>query len=233
MHGSIVMIKDREDERSKVNSMLIHNKLIKSFVYFIHIPRTGGRFINSIFLNDKNYITSFKNYDSFYKNRVIPHLTYPHYLDLDKFFINYNNLDGFNIKSIEHFTVVRNPFCKFKSSIKAFLTCEKDLSNIIDLSKNELQFFINEINSNTNDNWFISQSSFISSQTKIWKYENGIGVDFVKWIKKEFNFDIKNTNAGYLKKCYDSTNLDLDSLEKIRPIIKEIYKEDFIKFGYE
>ena len=213
--------------------MLIYNKLIKKFIYSIHIPRTGGRFIRSIIKNDKNYLTFFTSYNDFYKNIEIPHLTYPHYLDLDKFFINYDNLNKPRIASIEHFTVVRNPFDKFKSEMKSFLKSEKDLSDLINLNKNELENLINENIQITTNNWIVPQSLFISPQTKIWKFENGFNVEFVRWIKEQFDFDITDINVKYEKSSYDTNKLNLNSLEKIKPFIEEIYKEDYDRFGYQ
>lgn len=217
--------------------MLIYNKTTKSSVYFIHIPRTGGRFIREIFKSDNNYQMLFHTYNRTYKNQQVPHLIYPDYLDLDKFAMKYDKKINFytkiDIKNTPHFTIVRNPFDKFKSEIKSNLKNQDDINFLIQYDKNKLIKLLNENIANTTSNWFISQSSFISPQTKIWKYENGIGVEFVKWIKNEFNFDIKNINVEYEMFPYDWTNVNLDPLEEIRPIIEEIYKDDYIKFGYE
>jgi hypothetical protein len=215
--------------------MLIYNKINNSYAYFIHIPRTGGRFVNSIFIDDSNYFTFYKNYANLYRNKEIPHLTYPHYLDLDKFFLNYDNIIKCNIKNINHFTTVRNPFDRFKSQIKAFLMCEKDLSDIANLNKKELIGLIDNTIKNIKNNWFVPQSSFISPQTKIWKFENGYNLEFVNWIEKHLNFKIENLNVEYTKKKYDYAEFkfDFNILEKIKPFIEEIYDEDYDKFGYQ
>ena len=42
--------------------MLIENKY-----YFTHIPRTGGRYIESLFLKN-NYVCNFNNYDLFLRD---------------------------------------------------------------------------------------------------------------------------------------------------------------------
>ena len=60
--------------------MLIENKY-----YFTHIPRTGGRYIESLFLKN-NYVCNFNNYDLFLrdflkrKNIEVAHFEYPYYL---------------------------------------------------------------------------------------------------------------------------------------------------------
>lgn len=212
--------------------MLIHNKLTKKSVYFIHIPRTGGRYIREIFRNDKNYSLYFFHSDEYYKNKQIAHLTYPDYLNLTDSFIDYNGLN-LNIKNIPHFTIVRNPFDKFKSEMKSYIETEHDINQIQNSTERDLIDLIEEIINDNSNNWFVPQSSFISPQTKIWKYEDGFGDEFVTWIQNNFDIHIKNLNVEYEKDWYDHNKIDLTSLLTIKPLIEKIYRNDYINFGYE
>jgi len=212
--------------------MIIYNKNIKKYVYFIHIPRTAGRFVSNIFTQDRNYLTYLSKFNCYYAGESLPHLTYPKYLDLDKIFINYNE-SKFKMDNIPHFTVVREPFDKFKSEMKAALKTKNDLNFILNCNKNSLKNFLDLSIKNNTNNWHLPQSSFESEKTKIWKFEDGFGVNFMNWVKENFNFDIKTENVQYLKNpSYDLTELDLNCLQKIEPFVYEIYKEDYLQFGY-
>jgi len=212
--------------------MIIYNKNIKKYVYFVHIPRTAGRFVSNIFKQDNNYLTYLSRFNCLYAGEDLPHLTYPKYLDLDKIFIDYNG-SGFKMNNIPHFTVVRDPFNKFKSEMKSVLKTKNDLNFILKCNKDSLKNFLDLHIKNNSINWHISQSSFVSVITKIWKFENGFGINFINWVKKNFNFDIKTKNVQYLKNpSFDLNELDLNCLQKIKPLIYEIYNDDYIRFGY-
>ena len=213
--------------------MIIYNKNIKKYVYFVHIPRTAGRFVSNIFKQDNNYLTYLSEFGRFYSGKEIPHLTYPKYLDLDKIFIDYN-VSGFKMNNIPHFTVVREPFNKFKSEMKSVLKNKNDLNFILKCNKDSLKNFLDLCIKNNQNNWHISQSSFVMEKTKIWKFEDGFDINFINWVKKNFNFDIKTKNAQYLKSpLIDQTELDLNTLQKIKPLVYEIYKDDYLRFGYK
>jgi hypothetical protein len=52
--------------------------IINQKIYFIHVPRTGGRFIRDSLIKN-NYNVQLYFYNVFYKGKEIPHLTYPEY----------------------------------------------------------------------------------------------------------------------------------------------------------
>jgi hypothetical protein len=81
--------------------MLISKKNIKP-LYFVHIPRTGGRYIRDLFENN-NFLLNFYDFREYFMNKEIPHLHYPLYSK----FTNYGE--------IPQFTIVRNPLNRFIS----------------------------------------------------------------------------------------------------------------------
>ena len=84
----------------------VFNKKNKTdYLYFIHIPRTAGRYINSLFKQNDYEL----RYDDFTKidrttNREIPHLHKPHYR-------------RYNVNRAPIFCIVRNPIDRFISAI--------------------------------------------------------------------------------------------------------------------
>jgi hypothetical protein len=192
-------------------------------LYFIHIPRTGGRYIRDLFLNN-NFLINFYRYDEHFMGKEIPHLHYPFY---NKFT---------NFGKIPQFTIVRNPVTRFISTF--FASIKKDYLNInvneIFENKNNFEKFMfqqfSEINYNTN--WFLPQVNFINSSCKIWKFEDGFGVDFFKWLKKNFKIEIKDNGFEYKKLHYDfykKNKLPNKSID----LIKNFYKQDFKLFKYK
>jgi hypothetical protein len=196
-------------------------------LYFIHIPRTGGRYIRDLFWKN-NFLINFYRHDEHFMGKEIPHLHYPFY---NKFT---------NFGKIPQFTIVRNPITRFISTF--FASIKKDDLNIdvneIFQSKNNFEKFIfqqlSKINYHTN--WFLPQVNFINSSCKIWKFENGLDNKFYKWMESNFKvkFKIKNIN-----KSKYSIVTEYDFYKKIKlnkktkEFIKEFYKHDYKLLNYK
>ena len=52
--------------------------LINKNIYFVHVPRTGGRYITNLFKINKHEV-SLDAFNTKWKNKEIGHLTYPDY----------------------------------------------------------------------------------------------------------------------------------------------------------
>lgn len=194
--------------------------LINNSVYFVHIPRTGGRYIENLFKkNNYKY-----EYAKFYTTHLspsgkqveIPHIEYPYYTVL------------FKNKNIKTFTVVRNPIDRFKSTLKYNnIDKEKILSN-----ENNFKNFINSQIIGYHSNWTLPQINFISCDTCIWKYEDGLGDNFLQWLNKNFNFTFENKFINYkLDKRYD-TSTEIQLTKEQMQYIKNYYYKDFKILGY-
>ncbi len=196
--------------------MLINNQF-----YFVHIPRTGGRYIENLFrLN--NFSCNFTDYTFFQKDKVkqkdidVAHFEYPYYLQLT------------NKKDLTKFTVVREPVSRFKSLLKATLKINNvDLNeeNVKQVTDN-LNTFINNQIISTSHNWFVPQVNFISYDTHIWKYENGLDQKFIEWLNKNFDFKFDHISLDYEKGDYDLTN-DIEFTPSQINSIKNYYYKDY------
>jgi len=203
--------------------MLILKKKLKP-VYFIHIPRTGGRFIREI-LRTNNYTLNFCNFSNKYLNKEVPHLHYP-------FYNNFNNYGN-----TFQFLIVRNPIDRFMSMFNASILKDDlniDTDKILNDKKSLYEYIQEQItNLNYHTNWFLPQYFYINSKCKIWKYENGLGINFFKWLKKEFKINInkKNTINNYKTKYDDYERIKINKKTKL--FIKEYYQLDFKLFNYK
>lgn len=202
--------------------MLIFKKKLKP-VYFIHIPRTGGRYLREL-LKSNGYILNFYFFNK-YLDKEIPHLYYPYY----NTFNNYG--------SIPQFLIVRNPIDRFMSMFSSSLIKDNlniDIDKILN-NKALLYKYIQQQITTTNyhTNWFLPQYFFINSKCKIWKYENGLGLNFFKWLKKELKINIneKNIIDNYKEKYDDYKKVKIN--KKTELFIKEYYQLDFKFFNYK
>lgn len=201
--------------------MLIFKKNIKP-LYFVHIPRTGGRYIRDLFWNN-NFLLNFYGYNEHFMGKEIPHLHYPFYNK----FTNYGQ--------IPQFTIIRNPIDRFISMFYSSILKDNLNINVNEIFKNKNNFEkfifqqITQINYHTN--WFLPQVNFINSSCKIWKFESGFGINFYKWLEKNFNIKIKNNSFKYDKLNYDFYKKN-KLPKKSMNLIRNFYKQDFATFKY-
>lgn len=200
--------------------MLINNK-----IFFIHIPRTAGRYVKTLFKNNSD-VCEFYTFDKLLNGIVIGHLHYPNFEQL------------FNFKNVIKFTVVREPVDRFISTLTALdnvSSKETELKNKIFKNQNCFNKFVNETILNSDNNWFRPQVNFIDNETKIWKYENGFENNFIDWIKKISNFNINN--KVNLKPIFNIMNYDnkkkIILSEKEKNLVKNYYYQDYKVLEYE
>jgi hypothetical protein len=208
--------------------MLILKKKFKP-VFFIHIPRTGGRFLREL-LRGNDYILNFTDFSQNYLNKEIPHLHYP-------FYNKFNNFGN-----TPQFLIVRNPMDRFMSMFNASIIKDNlniDTDKILNDKKLLYEYIQEQITSfNYQTNWFLPQYFYINSKCKIWKYENGLGLNFFKWLKKEFKINIikKNIFNNYTnltdKAEYDEYK-KIKINKKTKLFLKEYYQLDFKLFNYK
>lgn len=190
--------------------------------YFIHIPRTGGRYVTSLFENSKDIECKFHQIE---KHRIkgieIIHLHYPLY----EYYLE--------VEDLPHITVVRNPFDKFVSC----LNCLENLSpfscyKLINSEKKFINFVNEQLNrSSFHNNWFLPQHKFISPKTYYWKYEWGFGNEFREWVYDKTKIDIKIQEVNYEKFEWEHKkryNLN----ENIKKFVEEFYEKDYQEFEY-
>jgi len=193
-------------------------------IFFVHIPRTAGRYITSLF-EKNNYELFFWDFDKKVEGIEVPHLHYPHYN-------NYLNVEGKN-----HFTVIRNPYSKFRSSINFLQHIHKTSIEEYHKLKNTQHLFdvLNNLRSNLcyYNNWYRPQNEFISDKTHIWRYENGFKNNFVEWINDTFDLDLKRyDDLEYELEDGEKREYIIDDDKKIESNIRKYYSKDYEFFNY-
>jgi hypothetical protein len=203
--------------------MLIYHKDIDP-LYFIHIPRTGGRYLRELFIKNQ-YIVNHWNFNEYFFNKVVPHLQYPYYSK----FTNYGK--------IKQFTLVRNPVDRFVSMFCAGIIKDKLVLNKNKILNNKnllFEFIENNINNiNSHTNWFLPQHHFLNNNCKIWKIENGLGNKFYKWMETSFKIKFKNKDIRNNYKTDYDFNKKIKLGKKTIEYIKEFYKHDYKLLDYK
>jgi hypothetical protein len=171
-------------------------------IFFVHIPRTGGRFIKSLFFSNK-FKTEFTY--SIYKGVENHHLHH----SLLKDFEEYNH----NPK----FTVVRNPYERTRS----ILSIIKRRNN----TDKNLEILLNSLLNKDINNWLRPQSEFIGKDCKIWKYENSFKKNFINWLNNNFNLKLIYKKVKYTVFDYDNY-CKLNMNNDIKKLTEKLYIKD-------
>jgi hypothetical protein len=191
----------------------------KEKVIFIHIPKTAGTSIGTLF--DTNYQKKCFSLDHFKHNT----------------FIEYSNLLKNKINNYTIFSFIRNPYDRILSYFKFHLERDAKLSKLkneivkennisnqfslyLDLTlNNKILSYKNEpyLVSRTQTCFLINDNNTIDPKIKIFKYEN-----LDKQLPNLPKLNISKSNL--LKKdIYNKDNIQ---------IIKKYFLEDFVNFNY-
>ena len=189
---------------------------------FVHIPRTGGRFIEVNLEKNGWEVEPIDQYGiSHYQHSFIEDCEIAHFhRDL---YEKYCDIDH-----IEQIAVVRNPVDKFFSASTYLMQIykpdiqeklEEDFANVID----------NFPHSETL-NWWRPQLDFITDTTHVWMFEDGLGTDFGYWMSEKLQvpFEI-DKYVEYPMNKFEGT-FKLKRTPKLIENIKEYYKEDMERF---
>lgn len=190
-------------------------------IYHIHIPRTAGRYVSSLFLSNKFEI-QFNSFDIRVDGYDLTHLPYPYY----------NELEG--VANVKKFAVIRNPFDRFASILKMLVTFGIFDRNYFEFTVNQTSFEnIRETIFDSLDQfpYALPQYKYIDDNVYLWKCENGMGYDFVKWINSNFDLDFRFNEVSYTHNRYDDC-YNIQICDKVRDVVAEYYKKDFELFDY-
>ena len=186
---------------------------------FIHIPRTGGRFIE---------VNLEKNG---WEVEPIDYYGIPHY---QHSFIDDCEIAHFHrelyekhcdIEGIEQIAVIRNPIDKFFSASTYLITVHgrqvqerlEDYDEMVSIIKNFPQ--------SETLSWWKPQVDFLSEKTHIWKFEKGLGTDFGDWVSEKLGvpFEI-DPYVNYATNDYEG--FKLDKSDKLVQNIRKFCSED-------
>lgn len=208
-------------------------------IHFIHIPRTGGRWTSAL-LKQSNYEPVIFGQE-FWGGIQTHHLSY---LEAKEYYLKKNWTE-------KSFAVVRDPITRFESAFQLFLDFTlienynvledydyfcwvmNDKPMITWVEGNHNKNYRYQINGliNAHNGMWRPQFDYISFDTKIWKYENGLNEIFSDWLKEEVNLDIiENTShqVQYKNTYFDNKKYKLS--DKIKDNIFNYYKPDYKRF---
>jgi len=196
--------------------------------FFIHIPRTAGRFLKENFTANgydiEHHLTKEILKDSTKMANYVRALS-QNVENAHVHFSIYNKWKS--IKDLPSIAVVRAPVDKFLSG-SFFLTQNFNPSSWDNWRS--FQTMLPACMSMHANNWWLPQHEFVSSNTKIWKYEDGFGKNFCDWISNilSINFSIKT--PFYTRVIYDQSKLV--KTKALVNNIKKFYHKDFEDFNY-
>lgn len=212
---------------SHTKYMPLYQKGDKS-LYHPHIPRTGGRYVKYLMM-ENGFNCYFSGFEHKIQEIEVPHTHYPLY---DNF------LEG--VKDSENFVIVRNPYDRFISAAKVTTIARdwpkdeffKYLENkdwcfkFLDFERNIHSYYTN---------WYRPQWEFVSPKSKVYKFEDLLGKQFVNWMNENYslqliNFEIEHKIDGEVE--LESKKINIPYNEKIEANIREYYAEDYSKFSY-
>ena len=190
--------------------------------FFIHIPRTAGRFFEQNLLKVNNFVWYDKvNIDRQYKSIDGVELAHFH----REYYEKYLDVEG-----IPHITIIRNPIDRF---ISCSIFLRKLYGDDIDEMLEDEMYFYSMIQNyplSQSVNWFRSQLDFISDKTHIWKFENGFGDDFAKWVSDILDMDIMIKADVQVDKLPTNESRKVKRSVKLIDNLRNLYRRDIETF---
>ena len=191
-------------------------------VFFAHIPRTAGRFVEANLSKndmkwDDGYLDNGKGIMSIVNGFEIAHYHRDYYMKY------------LDVKDIPHFSIVRNPIDRFISAsiyLKRF--CGADVQKGVE-DRRAFLHVLKSIPYRQSINWFRPQIDFLRSDTHVWKFEDGFEEEFTTWLGGILGVDLKfDPNIEYNKQVDEHNKLKLtpDLIHNLR----DLYRKDIEQF---
>ena len=195
-------------------------------VFFAHIPRTAGRYVEANFLWRNDFTWDELPLDT--GNGVMTTL---HGAEIAHWHKDIYE-EHLNVKDVPNFSIVRNPVYRFISGSVYLKRLYGNDSQ--ELFEDENLFFsmianIPMMDPSFSANWFRSQIDFMTDRTKIWKYEDGMGDNFVSWLSDIIGVDLKFDEDIDYPRSRDEGN-KLDKTPKLIDNVKQLYRKDIEQF---
>ena len=195
-------------------------------VFFAHIPRTAGRYVDANLLWRNDFTWDEIDLDT--GNGV---MTVLHGEEIAHWHKDLYE-EHLNVKDIPNFSIVRNPVDRF---ISGSIYLKRLYGNDSQEQFEDPHLFFSMIaniplvDPSFSANWFRSQVDFMSENTKIWKYEDGMGENFVNWLGDLIGVDLKFDEDIDYPKSKDEGN-KLDKTPQIIDNVKQLYRKDIEQF---
>ena len=191
---------------------------------FVHIPRTGGRFIEVNLEKNGWEVEPIDQYG-------IPHYQHSFIEDCEIAHFHRDLYEKYcDIEGIEQIAVVRNPIDKFFSASTYLITVYgKEIQERLE-DYDEMVSIIKNFPMSETLSWWRPQVDFVTDTTHIWKFENGLGTDFGDWLGEKLGvpFEI-DKYANYAMNRYEGS-FKLDRTPKLIDNITKFWREDIEQF---
>ena len=191
---------------------------------FVHIPRTGGRFIEVNLEKNGWEVEPIDQYG-------IPHYQHSFIEDCEIAHFHRDLYEKYcDIEGIEQIAVVRNPIDKFFSASTYLITVYgKEVQEKLE-DYDEMVSIIKNFPMSETLSWWRPQVDFVTDTTHIWKFENGLGTDFGDWLGEKLGvpFEI-DKYANYAMNRYEGS-FKLDRTPKLIDNICKFWREDIEQF---
>jgi len=205
---------------------IFHHTKTHGRFFFIHIPRTAGRFLVENFLRNDYDIEHHLTQERI-KEKEVPNYLWTLAEGVEISHTHYSLYSKWkSIKDLPSITIVRNPIDRFFSASGRI---PPRLQSPFENWTTYENFFSKTALTNSH-NWWRPQHEFVSLHTNIWKYEDGFGKNFCDWINNILPVDISIKAQPTGRRHYDELQLI-----KTKPLIdntKKFYHQDFEKFDY-
>ncbi len=190
----------------------------------VHIPRTGGRFIEVNLEKNGWEVEPIDQYG-------IPHYQHSFIEDCEIAHFHRDLYEKYcDIEGIEQIAVVRNPVDKFFSASTYLITVYgKEIQEKLE-DYDEMVSIIENFPMSETLSWWRPQVNFITDTTHIWKFEDGLGTDFGDWVSDKLRvpFEI-DKYANYAMNRYEGS-FKLDRTPKLIDNITKFWREDIEQF---
>ena len=191
---------------------------------FVHIPRTGGRFIEVNLEKNGWEVEPIDQYG-------IPHYQHSFIEDCEIAHFHRDLYEKYcDIEGIEQIAVVRNPVDKFFSASTYLITVYgKEIQEKLE-DYDEMVSIIENFPMSETLSWWRPQVDFVTDTTHIWKFEDGLGTDFGDWLGEKLGvpFEI-DKYANYAMNRYEGS-FKLDRTPKLIDNICKFWREDIEQF---
>ena len=197
-------------------------------IFFAHIPRTAGRFVEANLLYIKKNDILWDEEENKKWNTGLGVMTSVHGLELAHFhreyYEKYLNVDG-----IPHFSIVRNPIDRFISgSVYLKRAYGNDIQELME-DENYFYSMLENFPLSESVNWYRPMGDFMTEKTHIWKFEDGFGETFVSWLSGIIELDLEFRDEIEYPTHTDEHN-KLEKTPKLIDNLRQLYWKDIEQF---
>jgi len=188
-------------------------------IFFAHIPRTAGRFVEA------NLLANGFDWGDSHLDTGLGVMSVVNGVEIAHYHREYYQ-EYLNVENIPHFSIVRSPITRFISgSLYLKRTYGQDIQSVME-DPFMFSSMIQNLPFKESWNWYRPQVDFLTNKTHVWKFEDKIGDEFVFWLSGIIELDLKFDDNIVYPKSSDEGNKLIKS-PQLELNIRSAYKKDF------